>query len=561
MSRIDVSIIVPVFNQWPHTEACLRSLAVSASTAVRSAEILLADDGSSDETATRWRHFEGGPWPLRYHRNPENLRFLRNCNEAARRAQARYLCFLNNDVEVPAGWLDTLLATLESNPKIGAVGPVFLDGFGRILECGAIVHSDGTARQLGQGASLTDRRYLYRNDVDYVSAACLLLRAELFWKFGGFDERYAPCYYEDTDLCLKVAAEGLRVVVDPRVRIVHHEGSSNGADTGSGLKRYQEINRDRFYKRWRTRLLSDHPSAEEELVDRMRIWRRRQVVVCHSPHVPTWDQVSHGRSTWACVLDLADRGWHVVVVSPDSPSGSTEALHAAGIETVQARWGGDHDCLQLIRAYRPLAVLFEGTESERAFGKSYQEFSPDTVRLVDASQASFLRTALVRSAAGPAVVESTFDPRSLAPDELSEVASTMRSDATLVGSDEDRRLLMDLLFFDKDRVQAIGAESDDRRESAAANALLNLIADAQALRKESSRWSLASRLLWHALGYPGEPEDFRRVQKLLTAQLDSQRAVVEQYRLTLQHHQASEARIARELHQSLGAGRKILQRT
>ncbi len=455
MSEPSVSIIVPVFNQWAATERCLRSLAVSALSARHSAEIILSDDGSTDETGRAWMRFERGPWKLRYRQNPENLGFLKNANAGAGAARGRYLCFLNNDVVVPAGWLDRLVDTLESDPTIGAVGSMFLDPQDRILECGAVVHSDGSARQLGQNATVSDRRYQFVNDVDFVSAACLLVRAEDFQRHGGFDEHYAPCYYEDADFCLKLALDGLRVVVDPRVQVVHYEGTSHGSDTTAGLKRYQEINRAKLFARWRERLVSHHPSAEGDVYDRMRIWRRKPAIVVHFHRTPTWDQDAGSHRIRALLGELVRRGHHAVLVCPGEPNPYLAELQGLGVETLQAWWGGDADCRRMIEAYRPLAAVFLHHESEQRFAKSYYTFSPATVRVLDTVDLAFLREIreswLESGRGGQPSISTT----SLPPDAVAETISIARSDVTFVVSDFERQLLTERLFFDEHRVKIV----------------------------------------------------------------------------------------------------------
>jgi GT2 family glycosyltransferase len=450
-----VSIILPVFNQWAATERCLRSLAASAASSRRRAEILVSDDGSTDETPHEWRRFARGTWPVRYRRNEENLGFLRNVNAAARDVRAQYLCILNNDVVVSDGWLDRLVDTLESDPSIGAVGPLFLDDRDRVLECGAVVHSDGSARQLGRGSTLVDRRYQFVNDVDYVSGACLLLRSDLFQRLGGFDEYFAPCYYEDTDLCMKLAAEGLRVVVDPRVRIVHDEGTSHGSSHASGLKRHQETNRDRFFKRWREQLIRRHSSSEEIVYDRVRIWRRKPAIIVHYPRTPTWDQDSGGLRIWTLLIELSRRGHHVVLVCPSEMNPYLADLQGLGIETIQSWWGGDTNCLRLIDAYKPLAAIFSHAEVEQRFAKAYQVRSPETIRVFDTVDLGFLRemrhTSLLLGGTG----ELTITPSTLTGEGLDEVVSIARSDATFVVSDFERALLTEKLFLESERIHVV----------------------------------------------------------------------------------------------------------
>ena len=75
-------------------------------------------------------------------------------------------------------------------------------------------------------------------EVDYISGAAILIPRKLWEQIGGFDERFAPAYYEDTDLAFEVRKAGYRVVYQPRSKVVHFEGISNGTDVnGTGLKR------------------------------------------------------------------------------------------------------------------------------------------------------------------------------------------------------------------------------------------------------------------------------------------------------------------------------------
>src|SRR3546814_8495858 len=68
----------------------------------------------------------------------------------------------------------------------------------------------------------------------------------LFGQVGGFDARYAPAYYEDTDLAFAVRAAGKRVLYQPAARVVHDEGGTAGTDLAAGAKAYQVRNRGRF---------------------------------------------------------------------------------------------------------------------------------------------------------------------------------------------------------------------------------------------------------------------------------------------------------------------------
>src|SRR6185312_17110384 len=95
-------------------------------------------------------------------------------------------------------------------------------------------------------------------DVDYVSGASLMIPAALFNELNGFDSRYAPAYYEDTDLAFAVRAAGKRVIYQPESVVVHFEGISSGTDLQAGVKQYQLINKEKFAEKW-TEALEHQP--------------------------------------------------------------------------------------------------------------------------------------------------------------------------------------------------------------------------------------------------------------------------------------------------------------
>jgi GT2 family glycosyltransferase len=147
---------------------------------------------------------------------------------------------------VQSGWLSNLVDTIESDSAIGAAGSMLIYPDGRLQEAGGIIWIDGSGWNYGRGESTEDRRFKFAREVDYCSGASLLVRKEIFECLGGFDERYAPAYYEDADLCFGVRSLGFKVVYQPMSRVVHYEGITAGTDIESGYKQYQEINRSKF---------------------------------------------------------------------------------------------------------------------------------------------------------------------------------------------------------------------------------------------------------------------------------------------------------------------------
>ncbi len=193
-----VSIVIPVYNQIHYTYACLVS--ILEHTKDVSYEVIIADDVSSDATEHLQEFAEG----LVICRNSTNQGFLRNCNHAARKARGQYVMFLNNDTQVTAGWLSSLVNLIEQDPSIGMVGSKLVYPDGRLQEAGGIIWSDGSGWNYGRLDDPDKPEYNYVKDVDYISGAAILLPLGLWNQIGGFDTRFAPAYCEDSDLAFEV---------------------------------------------------------------------------------------------------------------------------------------------------------------------------------------------------------------------------------------------------------------------------------------------------------------------------------------------------------------------
>ncbi|HRQ65327.1 MAG TPA: glycosyltransferase [Xanthomonadaceae bacterium] len=330
-----VSVIVPVYNHFRHTLTCLRSLA--ATPEATPFEVVVVDDASSDETPERLAEIEG----LEVVRNEHNLGFIGACNAGAAAARGEFLVFLNNDTVVTEDWLGALRRTFEQRPDCGLAGARLVYPDGRQQEAGGIVFADGSGWNFGRFDDPRHPRYGYLREADYCSGAAIMIRADLFHTFGGFDARYAPAYYEDTDLAFKVRAAGLKVYFQPRATVVHFEGISSGTDTGSGIKHHQVINQATFLDTWREALASHPPAGSDPGLACEHRVRGRLLVI--DATMPTPDQDSGSLRLVNLMRVAQDLGWKVAFLADNLQPlpGYTEALQDLGIEALYAPWVAD----------------------------------------------------------------------------------------------------------------------------------------------------------------------------------------------------------------------------
>ncbi len=325
-----VSIIIPVFNHWATTYTCLRSL--HATLGDLPAEIILADDGSSDETRRAGEIVAG----MTIIADGTNRGFLRNCNNAAGFARGRYIYFLNNDTEVKAQAVQALVELLDAEPRTGLVGSKLIYPDGRLQEAGGIIWKDASGWNFGRLQDPDSAEFNYVRDVDYISGASIMVRASLWREIGGFDERYAPAYCEDSDFAFEVRKRGYGVRYQPRSVVVHYEGVSNGTDTSTGIKAYQVRNSNYLREKWRTVLERDHlPPGEDVFVARDRS-RNKPCILVIDHYVPHFDKDAGSRTVWAFLRALIAMGFQVKFIGDNffQHEPYTSALQQAGIEVL-----------------------------------------------------------------------------------------------------------------------------------------------------------------------------------------------------------------------------------
>jgi GT2 family glycosyltransferase/SAM-dependent methyltransferase/glycosyltransferase involved in cell wall biosynthesis len=324
------SIVIPVHSGAALTERCLRAI-VAATTDV-AYEVILVDDAADADTKALLGAVEGARIVV----NDENLNYLRSVNRGAELARGRHLVLLNNDTEPQPGWLGALMGRADSAPDIGVVAAKLIYPDGMLQEAGGIVWRDGSGWNYGRGGDAGAPEYNFVREVDYGSAAALLVRSEVWRDLGGFDDRFAPGYYEDADLCFAARAAGWRVLYEPRATVIHVEGASLGTDPSTGGKRHQEVNQPKFVAKWKGALADqlDQPGFERARLASDRHRGPHALIVDHQ--VPMPDRDAGSLRMYHLIRNLIELGWRVTLI-PDNfagPEPYTSDLQGMGVEVL-----------------------------------------------------------------------------------------------------------------------------------------------------------------------------------------------------------------------------------
>ena len=324
-----VSIVIPVYNQFAYTYHCVQSILKNSGNITY--EIIIANDCSTDLT-TRIQEIIPGVVCVT---NEKNLRFLRNCNNAAKYAKGEYILFLNNDTQVQKEWLEPLVTLIESDDRIGMVGSKLIYPDGLLQEAGGILWRDGSAWNYGNRQNPALPQFNYVKQVDYISGAAIMLSRMLWEQIGGFDEHFAPAYCEDSDLAFTVRKLGYKVMYQPKSVVVHFEGVSNGTDTSSGQKKYQIENSRKFREKWESELNS-HPENGENVFQARDYSYCKKTLVMVDHFVPHFDKDAGSRTVFQYLKLFVNLGFNVKFIGDNfyQHEPYTTALQQMGIEVL-----------------------------------------------------------------------------------------------------------------------------------------------------------------------------------------------------------------------------------
>lgn len=247
-----ISVIIPSKDNAVVLKKCLDTLKKTA--ADISYEVLLVDNGSGEAVKKKIEEMTADAPDILYIYEPMEFNFSKMCNLGAERAKGSLLLFLNDDIEAThTGWLSDM-AKLAERPHVGAVGCKLL-----YPDTDKIQHAGITNLPMGPVHKLQflrDNKCYYDNrnrgirNVSAVTAACLMVRREVFEEAGGFCESMQVAF-NDVDFCFTLLEKGYYNAVCNHIHLLHHESMSRGADESE--EKLKRLHRER------TMLYDRHP--------------------------------------------------------------------------------------------------------------------------------------------------------------------------------------------------------------------------------------------------------------------------------------------------------------
>jgi GT2 family glycosyltransferase len=435
LPRVDdplVSVVMVLYGGW---KVATRALAALAENTEPSFEVIVVDNASPDDSLARLEEHVDGATVIG---NASNLGFGGASNQGAEQARGRYACFLNSDAIVEPDWLQPLLETLDE-PDVGAVVPMYLNENGTLQEAGSVVDSIGHCHMVGRGGDPNDFQHRFRREIDFGSAACMLIATELFLELGGFDELFSPGYFEDTDLCFKLHERGLRTIYEPRSRVVH---LLHGSGTSESARQRMERHRGLFVERWGERL-AQRPHVVEAAQEPSQMLAARDAEALDrflviDDRVPFTDRGS-GDPRMSRLLGELTSLWPLARVTLLAESGRDAERYAdpllrQGIEIVcpPVDW---QDWFEERRFHYGVVIVSRQQNAER-FGGYLELSQPQALRIFDTEALTFQRLERLGEILPPGKERSEVRAEAAHTRE-SELRAIQEADAVFVVSDDE----------------------------------------------------------------------------------------------------------------------------
>jgi GT2 family glycosyltransferase len=247
-----VSVIVPTRDRRDLLERCFAALRSTAGDFPL--ELVVVDNGSREAATLELLAELETSARATIVRSPGVFNFSQLVNRGAAAATGEVLLLLNNDVvALERGWLEEMLQHA-LRPEVGAVGALLLHEDGRVQHAGVIVGGNGSAEHAFREWPADAPGYLSllrsQRRVGAVTAACLMVRREVYTEAGGFDEQDLPVDLNDIDFCLRLRSQGLDVIWTPFARLLHVEGATRSVGVDQERSAATRVQQQAFQRRW-----------------------------------------------------------------------------------------------------------------------------------------------------------------------------------------------------------------------------------------------------------------------------------------------------------------------
>ncbi|HEV8438571.1 MAG TPA: glycosyltransferase family 2 protein [Methylomirabilota bacterium] len=252
-----VSLIIPSRDRCQLLNACVSSIVARSD--YRPFELVIVDNGSREPDALAYLEQIGRDPRVRIVRDPQPFNFSALINAGVRAAAGEVVGLMNSDAMVISpGWLSEMVSHA-LRPEVGVVGAKLSYPDDTIQHAGIVVGIHGVCGHVHRHRTRDAAGYTGRarvvQQLSAVTAACMVMRREIFDAVGGFDEHNLAIAFNDIDLCLRVRALGYRTVWTPWAELYHREGASRGADYLTSPRFAQEI--AYMKRRWASELAAD----------------------------------------------------------------------------------------------------------------------------------------------------------------------------------------------------------------------------------------------------------------------------------------------------------------
>lgn len=256
-----ISVIIPNKDHTDDLDICLKSLYEKSS--YKNFEVIIVENNSSEKET--FEYYEAltqkhGNIKIVTWKGKFNYSAINNFGVSC--AKGEYILLLNNDVEIINGSCLEEMLMFAQRKDVGAVGAKLYYSDDTVQHAGVILGLGGTAGHAHKHFGRSHPGYMARasiaQNLTACTAACLMMRRDVFDEIGGLDEEFEVAF-NDVDLCMKIRKKGYLVVFTPYAELYHYESKSRGNDsTPEKLERFRgEI--DRFKEKWQKQLDDGDP--------------------------------------------------------------------------------------------------------------------------------------------------------------------------------------------------------------------------------------------------------------------------------------------------------------